>query len=47
MTGGGRNGVSFKFFYGVYATAIGTLAGGGGLINLPAMLLIKGYSLSH
>ena len=30
----------FIFFVGVCATAIGTLAGGGGLINLPAMLLI-------
>lgn len=28
------------FIIGVCATAIGTLAGGGGLINLPAMLLI-------
>lgn len=28
------------FFIGICATAIGTLAGSGGLINLPAMLLI-------
>ncbi|RSD26893.1 sulfite exporter TauE/SafE family protein [Mesobacillus subterraneus] len=28
------------FLIGVFATAIGTIAGGGGLVNLPAMLLL-------
>lgn len=30
----------FMFFLGVIATTLGTLAGGGGLISLPAMLLL-------
>lgn len=28
------------FFIGIFATAIGTLIGGGGMVNLPAMLLL-------
>lgn len=28
------------FFIGLIATTLGTLAGGGGLISLPAMLLL-------
>jgi uncharacterized membrane protein YfcA len=30
----------FLFFIGLFATILGTLAGGGGLISLPAMLLL-------